>query len=145
MIRTAVFQAHSRVRIPAPAVHRAVAMVLRGRRIRSATVTVVFFDSRRSRRLNREFLGHDYITDVLSFTLNDPPEPLEGELYVNVDRARQQAREYHVSFREEIRRLVIHGTLHLAGVDDRTARELRAMRRLEDHYLALLLRPRRTT
>jgi rRNA maturation RNase YbeY len=85
--------------------------------------------------MNRRWLRHEGPTDVISFTL-ERHSPLEGEIYVNLDRARRQAREYHVRFAHEVARLVVHGALHLTGMDDRTGAQRRRMRRHEDALLA---------
>lgn len=102
-----------------------------------AEVSIVFTDGRYSRTINRKYLGRDYSTDVLAFPLEEG-ETLEGELYVNIDKARQQAREYAVSLANELGRLVIHGMLHLTGYDDRTRRGAEAMRKKEDATLERL-------
>lgn len=102
---------------------------------------MVFVGSRRCRRLNRDWLGHDEVTDVISFPLGEA-ERVEGEVYVNLDRARTQSRAYGVPEREEVARLVAHGVLHLAGYDDRTVREARRMREAEDRTLAAVRRGR---
>jgi rRNA maturation RNase YbeY len=95
-------------------------------------VSVVFIDSRRCRALNRRYLAHDWVTDVISFPL--APEPvLEGEVYVNLDRARSQADQLGLPYGNEVLRLVVHGVLHLLGYDDRTpVRRRRMQRRQED-------------
>ena len=97
-------------------------------------VSVVVIDNRQMRRLNRTYLGHDYPTDVIAFPLEEGKR-IEGEIYVNADRARIQARRYRVSFNEEVARLVIHGTLHLAGYDDTTRRASAVMKEAEDREL----------
>ncbi len=116
---------------------RTVRSVLRAEGIVKAEVSIVFTDGRYSRTINRKYLGRDYSTDVLAFPLEEG-ETLEGELYVNIDKARQQAREYAVSLANELGRLVIHGMLHLAGYDDRTRRGAEAMRKKEDATLERL-------
>jgi probable rRNA maturation factor len=71
------------------------------------------------RRLNLRFLNSDETTDVLSFDLGDPQSGrVVGEIYVNLDRVRQQAPDYEATFREELIRVAIHGLLHLYGYDD---------------------------
>ena len=75
-------------------------------------------DDRELRRLNRRFLGADYATDVLSFPLND--NGLLGELAISADRAAEQAREFGHSQLDEIRILMLHGVLHLVGMDHQT-------------------------
>jgi len=86
--------------------------------------------------MNATYRKHRYATDVLSFSLAEgPAHDLEGEVYVNVDRARRQAREYRVSISEETRRLVTHGLLHLLGYNDATPRQKEEMSKTEDFYL----------
>lgn len=137
MISVDVFNAHPRRKVRTAPVQRAVRRVVRLERRRSAAVTVVFIDGRRCGRINRKFLGHRGSTDVLSFPLEEGP-PTEGEVYVNLDRARLQAREYGVPEANEIVRLVVHGTLHLLGYDDTTAPLRRRMKIREDRYVEAL-------
>jgi rRNA maturation RNase YbeY len=80
------------------------------------------------------FLGHDEPTDVISFPLEEEVR-LEGEVYVNLDRAKEQAKHFGVSFRNEVARLVIHGILHLVGYDDTTTEQARIMKSEEDRQL----------
>lgn len=98
-------------------------------------MTVVLHDNRASRTMNARWLRHRGATDVISFALENG-RTLEGEIYVNLDRAREQAREYRVTFGHELARLVIHGALHLTGMDDGSRRERDRMRRREDVLLA---------
>jgi rRNA maturation RNase YbeY len=118
---------------------RCVRMVLRGEGCREGEVSVVCISDGVSRRLNRRYLRHDYATDVLCFPLGEG-RIIEGEIYVNLDRARVQARRYAVSRVHELARLVVHGTLHLLGYDDRVTVQQQRMRRQEDRYLARLVR-----
>ncbi len=97
--------------------------------------------------LNRQYLDHDYITDVIAFDLRDEGEeesiefPLSeqegfedsaGEVYVCLDQAARQAEEYHTTVAEEVGRLLLHGLLHLMGWDDGTDEERSQMRTRED-------------
>jgi rRNA maturation RNase YbeY len=95
---------------------------------------VVFVDSHYCTSINRRYLNHNYSTDVLAFVLEKAPM-LEGEIYVNLDRAKEQASEYRVSFANEVARLVIHGTLHLIGYDDRTATAHKKMKTIENKHV----------
>lgn len=99
-----------------------------------AAISVVFIGSQRCKAINRTFLNHNYVTDVISFTLETQPM-LEGEIYINLDRANQQAREYGVSFSNEVARLVIHGALHLIGLEDATVAQQKRMKAVEDEHL----------
>jgi rRNA maturation RNase YbeY len=137
MVRVSVFNAHRRHRIRKKVTERCVRSVLRAERIARADVSVVYIDGNYCRSINRRFRGDDASTDVLAFSLEEG-ETLEGEIYVNVDRARRQAREFGVSLANELGRLVIHGTLHLAGYEDRTRRGAEMMRKREDAGLLRL-------
>ncbi len=137
MIDVAVFNAHRSVRIRRTPVAAAVACVAKGERRKQAAVGVVFVGNGASARMNRRFLGHAGGTDVISFPLGEGRR-IEGEIYVNLDRARAQARQYGVRFSEEVSRLVVHGTLHLFGYDDRTPPLARSMKRREDRYVKIL-------
>ena len=83
--------------------------------------------------MNRKFLSHNYSTDVISFSIEE--DPLEGEIYINLDQARIQAKEEGTGLYQEVRRLAIHGVLHLVGYDDSTKEERREMSKLEDRFL----------
>lgn len=80
-------------------------------------IGIVLVGLERMQELNREYLGKDKPTDVLSFDLSDDADSFEGEVYVGADRAVTQAAEIGCSLSEEIARLMIHGVLHLAGHD----------------------------
>jgi probable rRNA maturation factor len=137
MMQITVGNAHPSYRRRSGDVRRITRSVLRTEKRRTADLGVIFINDRRMRALNAEFLRHYYTTDVLSFPLSDRHAAcLEGEIYVNLDQARRQAREYGVSFRQEIFRLVIHGTLHLLGYDDKTRMGKERMTRRENTYLA---------
>jgi probable rRNA maturation factor len=139
MIEVRVANAHSGAQCPGALVVRCVRAVMRGEACRKGEISVVCVSDSVSRRMNRRYLGHDYATDVLSFPLGEG-DAVEGEIYVNLDRARVQARRFAVSRTQELARLVVHGTLHLLGYDDGVPRDRERMRAREDHYLARLAR-----
>lgn len=99
---------------------------------------VVLADHETVHRLNREFLRHDYVTDVLSFSLDEAAlgeRVIDGEVYVDLDTAAERAPEFGTTFEDEARRYAVHGLLHLMGYDDATDANRATMRRLEDAYL----------
>lgn len=110
--------------------------VVDGEGLRLRHVSIVLSDHDTVRRLNREYLDHDYNTDVLSFSLDETEDVVEGEVYVDLDTAAERYEEFGTSFEKEARRYVVHGVLHLAGYDDATDEQREAMRRLEDRYLS---------
>jgi probable rRNA maturation factor len=104
--------------------------MLRDRIAKGREFRCLITDDRELRRLNRQFLGADYATDVLSFPLRD--NGLLGELAISADRAAAQAREFGHSRLDEIRILMLHGVLHLVGMDHQTDRG--AMARAEARW-----------
>jgi len=127
---------HKTLRFPHKETFRAVRHVVAGEK-KKASVSIVFTDDRFIKNMNKRYLRHNRTTDVISFPLQDGSE-LDGEVYVNLDQAKRQARDYGVTFRNEVKRLLIHGTLHLLGYRDSTSLLKKKMRRLEDYYLAKL-------
>lgn len=106
------------------------------------TVDLIFVDDDFMKRLNREFTRRRKTTDVLSFGMKEGKNVgVEysnlGDIYVSLDQAKRQAREYSVSLKEETRRLVIHGLLHLLGYDHKNKRQAKIMKEKEEAYLNL--------
>jgi probable rRNA maturation factor len=86
--------------------------------------------------LNTRFLGKEHPTDVIAFPLDDDEDEIWGEIYISVDRAREQAIDYSVIFQVELARLIIHGILHLLGYNDLTKSDQKTMKEKEDHYIS---------
>lgn len=100
-------------------------------------IRFVLVNDRKMAKLHRDFMNIPGTTDVITFNLTDPGARLDGEIYICLDQARRQARDYGVPLYQEIARLAAHGVLHLAGLDDMTLRQREVMRRLEDQALRL--------
>ena len=135
MLTVTVVNAHRRRRVRRVQIAGYVKRVLRSMHVRNAQISVVLIGSRYCRKINREYLHHDYITDVISFLLDEAPV-LEAEIYINLDRAVTQSKEYSVSLAREIARLAIHGTLHLVGFDDMTNVKRNRMVSEENRHLS---------
>ncbi len=101
-----------------------------------ASISIAIVDDSAMHALNREFLEHDYPTDVLSFVLERDDDRLEGEIVTSADTAAANAEQFGWSADDELLLYVIHGTLHLAGYDDQNADDRGEMRDRERHYLA---------
>ncbi|HWV33876.1 MAG TPA: rRNA maturation RNase YbeY [Dyadobacter sp.] len=85
--------------------------------------------------INKQYLDHDYFTDIITFDNSEEDNQLEGDIYISVDRVRENAATFHTDFDTEMRRVLIHGLLHLAGHDDTSEALKTAMRAKEDEYL----------
>ncbi len=104
-------------------IRQAARYVLERHSVEPATISIALVDNPTIHALNRQFLDHDYATDVLSFRLSEPPQPLEGEVIVSHPMAEEVAGAMGLSGWDGIAELllyVIHGTLHLVGFDDKT-------------------------
>jgi rRNA maturation RNase YbeY len=88
--------------------------------------------------LNKEFLNHDTLTDILTFTLSDISLPIISEVYISVERVKDNSRLFNVEFLDELYRVMIHGVLHLCGYSDHTPELKSQMTMKENYYLEKL-------
>ena len=103
-----------------------------------AGLSIVFCSDEYLLELNRQFLQHDYYTDILTFLMSERGAPVEGELYISIDRVRDNARALGVPAMHELRRVILHGALHLCGYKDKLKKDQALIRQKEDRYLQLL-------
>ena len=87
--------------------------------------------------INRQYLNHDYYTDIITFDLSEKGHPINAEIYISVDRVQDNAREYGSSIKKELHRVIFHGALHLCGYKDKTPAQEKEMRQMEEKYLNL--------
>ena len=87
-------------------------------------------------KINKEFLNHDTFTDVITFDYS-VSETISAEVFISVDRVRANSKEFHQDFNDEIKRVMIHGVLHLCGYKDKTPKEKALMSDKENLYLAI--------
>ena len=99
------------------------------------SLNIIFCDDNYLLELNREFLEHDYYTDILSFRLSSSGKPLIAEIYISIDRVRDNAKNLGSSFNSELHRVVFHGVLHFCGYKDKTPSEILKMRSMEEKWL----------
>ena len=87
-------------------------------------------------KINLEYLDHDTLTDVITFPYTAEGEPIEGDIYISIDRIKENANKFKVPFLKELKRVMIHGVLHLCGYGDKSEEEGKIMRTKENFYLA---------
>ncbi|MEO8819442.1 MAG: rRNA maturation RNase YbeY [Ginsengibacter sp.] len=100
------------------------------------TVSYVFCNDEFLLKLNQQYLNHDTLTDILTFTLSGSSLPIVSEIYISVERVQENAADLTIEFSKELHRVMIHGVLHLCGYLDISASEKYEMRRKEDYYLS---------
>lgn len=98
------------------------------------SINYIFCSDARLLEINRNFLRHDYYTDIITFDLSES-DKITAEIYISVDRVRDNAKQVGSSIRSELHRVIFHGALHLCGYGDKKKEEIKIMREREDHYL----------
>jgi len=88
-------------------------------------------------QINKDFLDHDYYTDIITFDNSEVKGKIEGDIFVSIDRVKENAQLQQTSLKDELHRVLVHGLLHLTGYKDKTAKEKEIMRKKEDTSLSL--------
>lgn len=99
----------------------------------SGSINYIFCTDDFLLEINKEYLNHDTYTDIITFQYSS--EPIEGDIYISVERTRENASDLAVEEEEELRRVIVHGALHLCGYKDKSELEAKEMRAKEDFYL----------
>lgn len=88
--------------------------------------------------INKQYLKHDYYTDVISFDYSED-DIISGDIFISVDTVKDNAKEYDVKFEKELARVMVHGVLHFIGYKDKTDEDAKQMRQKENQYLPLFI------
>jgi probable rRNA maturation factor len=103
---------------------------------KSLYINFVFCSDDELLEINRTHLNHDYYTDIITFPIEETDSVLEAEIYISIDRVKENAENESVSFDNELKRVIVHGILHLCGYKDKTTQQQKNMRQKEDFYLS---------
>ena len=101
-------------------------------------LSFIFCDDEYLKDINIQYLDHSYYTDVITFDYSTN-EGLVGDVFISVDRVKENAEKFKNSFNKELFRVIIHGVLHLCGFNDKTEKEIKEIRRQENHFLSLII------
>lgn len=100
-------------------------------------INYIFCNDDYLHKINVEFLKHDTLTDIISFDYT-VGKILQGDIFISIERVKDNASDFRVSFLDELHRVLVHGILHYCGYQDKTVEDTKLMRQKEDQYLALL-------
>ena len=101
-----------------------------------ASITFIFSNDDKLRKLKKEYFGEDVFTDTISFNLEEESDPIEGEVYISLERVSENAHTFQQDFITEYKRVIIHGCLHLLGYNDELPEDKTEMTELEETYLS---------
>ena len=113
--------------------------VFKKERKKLGSLNYVFCTDKRLLQINRQYLKHDYYTDIISFDLSKNKGCIQAEVYISLDRVKENATTLGTSFKSELYRIIFHGTLHFCGYNDKKESEAIFMRKKEDYYLSSYL------
>jgi probable rRNA maturation factor len=137
LIEVEISNTQGHLRVDRAALEQLVCVVLAAEDRARASISIALVDNASIRAVNQTYLGHDWPTDVISFPLSAPADPvLTGELVISAEMACTSAREIGVDPRHELALYVVHGLLHLCGFDDHDHADRRRMREREDVLLS---------
>ncbi len=102
----------------------------------------IFCSDNYLKKINKQFLNHNYFTDVITFPTSLPGDKaISGDIFISIDRVRDNAKTYGVRVNDELHRVMVHGLLHLCGYGDKTSSQEKTMRGKENYYLGRMQRP----
>ena len=102
------------------------------------SVNIIVCSDKYLLEINRKYLQHDYLTDIITFTYSLADNSLEGELYISIERVKENSKDLEIALELELHRVIVHGILHLCGYNDKRKEEKEFMRKLENRYLQLI-------
>ena len=108
--------------------------------LKEIELSIIFCSDDALLEINKNFLNHDYYTDIITFPIEETHTVFEAELYISIERVKENAEKLSKTFEDELNRVIIHGVLHLCGYKDKTENEIIEMRNKEDYYLSLFYR-----
>jgi len=118
-----------------PAVERLTQFVASQEKIACRKIQIIVTDDAMLNHLKRQFFNEDVLTDTISFSYHETDQPVEGEIYLSLDRIRENAAHYHTPFAREIVTVIVHSLLHLMGYDDATLSDRKRMFALQNFYV----------
>jgi probable rRNA maturation factor len=118
-------------------VSRWIQKVVKAEKYSLENLNYIFCSDEYLRQINIEYLNHKTFTDIITFSTSDQQGTIEGDIFISIERVRENSEKFGQEFRDELHRVIVHGALHLLGYGDKTPDEKVRMRQKEDAYLSL--------
>ncbi len=128
-----VYSQHSS--ISKRAVHNLISSLKKEFNLSISFLSISFISSSELHDINREYLNHDYETDIITFNYSKKIQDIDGEILISFEDARRNAKKFNVTYGKELNRLVIHGMLHLLNFDDNNKENKKIMKRMENKLI----------
>ncbi|MHB1687519.1 MAG: rRNA maturation RNase YbeY [Ignavibacteriaceae bacterium] len=132
MVKNLQVNSSKNIKINKSTIHRITFQLKKDLKFDISSLFINFIYSGQIAVINKNFLNHSYSTDILTFNYSGNHDILDGEIFISIEDAKDNAKKFKVSFSDEIIRLVIHGILHLLGYDDQNIKDKIVMKKLEN-------------
>jgi probable rRNA maturation factor len=113
-----------------------IALSIQSEKKKLGELTYVFCDDEYLHKINVEYLNHDTLTDIISFDYTEG-DVISGDIFISVERVKDNASDFNTSFNEELKRVIIHGVMHYCGYKDKSKNDELLMRKKEDEKIAM--------
>ena len=122
-----------------------IATLFKKEKIQLQSLNYVFCSDEQLLSINKQYLNHDYYTDIITFDLSENKNSVIGDIYISYDRVKDNAKTQKTTIKNELHRVIFHGALHLCGYKDKTKNDIKLMREKEEAYLTLYSKSIRST
>jgi len=115
-----------------------IANVIHKERFKAGSINFILCSDDYLLQINQAYLKHDTYTDIITFNHSEDPETIEGDIYISIERIKENASNLNIPFEKELQRVLVHGILHLTGYSDKTDKQKKVMRKKEDDCLEMI-------
>lgn len=128
---------HPTIKLPlsSKSVKSVVSLVMEGENCKLNELNINLVDNNTIKKINKKYLAHSYFTDIITFPYNSDKNSIEGEIFISLDTVKKNAEIYNTGYKKELKRVIIHGCLHLAGYNDKTKKQQELIRSKENYYI----------
>jgi rRNA maturation RNase YbeY len=138
LVKNLTIDSEKGIRINKALIHSAIKSLKSELEITISSLSIVFLNSEGIKEINKQYLNHDFSTDIITFNYSGDNKDLDGEIFISIEDALENSKRFGCTVDNELFRLIIHGLLHMVGFDDHTIPERNVMTKNENKYLTVL-------